>query len=103
MSIQKHELDKMNEALRNGSTVAKIAQKYKQYDYWEIYWAVNDASILGKKRAITNRIKKIVSTRKKEDREVLAEEAKELLNELYDQLKSNSKKIVDIDRILRKG
>ncbi|WP_262730446.1 hypothetical protein [Alloalcanivorax marinus] len=92
----------MNEALRNGSTIAKIAQKYKQYDYWEIYWEVSDASILGKKRTITNRIKKLVSTRKKEDRELLAEEAQELLNELYEQLKDNSRKLVDVDRILRR-
>lgn len=102
MPIKNYELDKMNEALRNGSTISKLAQKYKQYDYWEIYWEVSDASILGKKRTITNRIKKLVSTRKKEDREVLAEEAQELLNELYEQLKGNSKKLVDIDRILRR-
>ncbi|MCU5786054.1 hypothetical protein B27N_01057 [Alcanivorax marinus] len=102
MPIKKYELDKMNEALRNGSTIAKIAQKYKQYDYWEIYWEVSDASILGKKRTITNRIKKLVSTRKKEDRELLAEEAQELLNELYEQLKDNSRKLVDVDRILRR-
>lgn len=102
MPIKKHELDEMNEALKNGKTIAQLAKKYSQYDYWEIYWEVNDASFLGKKRTLTNRIKKLASTKTKAEREVLAEEAQALLNELYDHLKHNSKKLIEIDRVLRK-
>lgn len=102
MAISKHELDEMNEALKNGRTIAQLAKKYPQYDYWEIYWEVNDASFLGKKRTLTNRIKKLATTKTLAEREVLAEEAQELLNELYNHLKSNSKKLIEIDRVLRK-
>lgn len=100
--ISKHELEEMNGALKNGRTIAQIAKKYPQYDYWQIYWEVNDESFLGKKRTITNRIKKLVSTKIKAERELLAEEAQELLNELYDHLKRNSKKLIELDRVLRK-
>lgn len=102
MPIKKHELDEMNELLKNGRTIAQLEKKYPQYDYWEIYWEVNDASFLGKKRTITNRIKKLVTTKTKAERELLAEEAQELLNELYNHLKNNSKKLIEIDRVLRK-
>ena len=102
MPIKKDELDKMNEAIKNGSTISKLAKKYTEYDYWEIYWEVNDASFLGKKRTITNRIKKLVTTKTRAERELLADEAQQLLNELYEHLKSNSKKLIDIDRVLRR-
>ncbi|GKV98938.1 MULTISPECIES: hypothetical protein [Pectobacterium] len=102
MPIKKHDLDKMNEAIKNGSTISNLAKKYQEYDYWEIYWEVNDASFLGKKRTITNRIKKLITTKTIAEREILAEEAQALLDELYDNLKNNSKKLIDIDRILRK-
>ena len=51
---------------------------------------------------VTNRIMKMVKTRDPETREELAAEAKGLLDELYSQLKVNSKKLIEIDRILRK-
>jgi len=102
MPIKKHELDEMNEALKNGRTIAQLAKKYPDYDYWEIYWEVNDVSFLGKKRTLTNRIKKLVTAKTKSEREELAEEAQDLLNELYKHLKSNSKKLIEIDRVLRK-
>ena len=102
MAISKHERDEMNEALKNGSTIAQLAKKYPQYDYWKIYWEVNDASFLGKKRTLTNRIKKLVTTKTLAEREMLAEEAQELLNELYNHLKSNSKKLIEIEKVLRK-
>ena len=102
MSIKRHDLSEMNDLLGKGKTIAQIAKKYSQYDYWEIYWEVKDFSFLGKKRKITNRLKKLVTTKSRVDREVLAEEAQEFLNEMYVSLKSNSKKLTEIDRVLRK-
>ncbi len=102
MAINKHDLDAMNEALGNGKTISQLAEEYPQYDYREIYWEVNDASFLGKKRTLTNRINKLINAKTKAERQEIAEEAKEILNDLYRSLKSNSKKLVDIDRILRK-
>ena len=102
MAINKRDLTEMNDLLVKGKTIAQIAKKYPQYDYWEVYWEVNDASFLGKKRTITNRLKRLVTTKTRINREVLAKEAQDLLDELYESLKSNSKKLIEIDRVLRK-
>ena len=102
MTIVKSDLKNMNDLLGKGKNIAQIAKKYSSYDYREIYWELNDVSFLGKKRAITNRLKKLVTTKVRADREEIAQEAQEMLNELYNTLKSNSKKLIDIDRVLRK-
>ena len=101
MSISKSELVEMNDLLAKGKKIADLAKKYPQYDYWEIYWQVNDYSFLGKKRTITNRLKRLVTEKTTEQRRQTADEAQELLNELYDQLKRNSAKLIEIDRVLR--
>ncbi len=102
MAIKKAELEKMNEMLSNGSTIAQIQRKFSDNDYWEIYWEINDFSFLGKKRMVTNRINKIANSKDPSECRKLANETKELLNELYSQLKTNSKKLIEIDRVLRK-
>lgn len=101
MAISKHELETMNDLLSKGKTIADLEKKYPQYDYWEIYWQVSDYSFLGKKRTITNRLKKLVTTKTQAERKELAAEAQALLDELYAQLKSNSAKLIEIDRVLR--
>ena len=102
MTIPKATLDQMNDLLSKGNTIADIDKTYPNYDYWDIYWQVNDFSFLGKKRMITNRLKKMVTTTNKAERKELVDEANQLLNELYEKLKVNSKKLIQIDRVLRK-
>ncbi len=102
MPIPKEKLKKMNEAIAHGSTISKLAEKYPQYDYWEIYWEVNDMSFLGKKRTITNRLNKLKTEKSREKREEWVADAQMLLDELYKDLKKNSKKLIEIDRVLRK-
>ena len=102
MRIPKADLDQMNYLLSKGKTIADIAKTYPDYDYWEIYWQVNDRSFLGKKRAISNRLKKMVTTTNKAEREKLVDEVKPILNDLYNNLKANSNKLIQIDRVLRK-
>ncbi|MFA6055684.1 MAG: hypothetical protein WC769_09940 [Thermodesulfovibrionales bacterium] len=102
MAIKKADLEKMNELLANGTTIAAIQRKYPNYEYGEIYWEVKDYSFLGKKRKITNRINKIAKSKLPRVRRDLAGETKKLLDELYSQLKINSKKLIEIDRVLRK-
>jgi (p)ppGpp synthase/HD superfamily hydrolase len=101
MSISKSELVEMNDLLAKGKKITDLAKRYPQYDYWEIYWQVNDYSFLGKKRTITNRLKRLVTEKTTEQRRQTADEAQELINELYDQLKRNSAKLIEIDRVLR--
>lgn len=102
MAILKAELEVMNDLISKGKNISDMVKKYPQYDYWEIYWAVNDYSILGKKRSITNRLNLLAKVQTKKDRERISKEAQQTLNELYDLLKSNSTKLLDIDRVLRK-
>lgn len=102
VAIKKIDLEKMNELLTNGTTIAEIQRRFPRYDYWEVYWEVSDYSFLGKKRKITNRINKIAKSKVPQTRRDLAKETRELLDELYSQLKINSKKLIEIDRVLRK-
>ena len=102
MAIPKAELETMNDLISKGKNIADLSKKFPQYDYWEIYWSINDYSILGKKRSITNRLNSLVTKASKKDRQIIAAEKQGLLNELYELLKSNSAKLLDIDRILRK-
>jgi len=51
---------------------------------------------------ITNRINKIAKSKSSSERREIAKETKEYLDELYSQLKINSKKLIEIDRVLRK-
>lgn len=101
MAIAKAELEVMNDLLSKGKTIADLVKQYPAYDYWEIYWQVNDYSFLGKKRTITNRLKKLVTTQTQAGRQDLADEAQEILDDLYSQLKRNSAKLIEIGRVLR--
>tara|TARA_R110001606_G_C14953280_1_gene600875 strand:+ start:167 stop:475 length:309 start_codon:yes stop_codon:yes gene_type:complete len=102
MAIDKKELEEMNGLVSQGVKISEVAEKYPNYSYWEIYWEVSDYSFMGKKRMLTNRINSLAKSNKSSDREEIAEQAKALLNELYDSLKNNSKKLIEIDRVLRK-
>ena len=62
----------MNDLLTKGTTIADIHRKFPKYDYWEIYYEVNDYSFLGKKRMITNRINKIAKSKKPSERRELS-------------------------------
>ena len=101
MIIESHEKD-MNDLLSKGKTIAEIARKYPQYDCREICWKVNDRSFLGKKRAISNHLKKLGIAQTRPDREELVKEAQKSLDELYKSLKANSEKLIDIDRVMRR-
>lgn len=103
MAISKSELEAMNDLLEKGKKISDIAKKFPQYEYGEIYWAVNGYSFLGKKRTITNRLKRLVKEKTMEQREATAQEAQTLLDDLYRQLKRNSEMLIEIDRVLRGG
>ena len=59
MRISKHDLEKMNDLVGKGKTIVDISKQFDKYDYWEIYSEVEDYSFLGKKRSISNRLKKL--------------------------------------------
>jgi hypothetical protein len=103
MAIPKETVVKMNDLLKKGSTISNLAKKFPKYSYWEIYWSVDDYSILGKKRSISNRLKKLENSRMpKSERTKLVKEIKENLNGIYSITKKNGKKLIDIGRIMEK-
>ncbi len=102
MAVNRGDLEKMNDLLAKGATIASLTKKFPKYDYWEIYWEVNDYSLLGKKRSLSNRLKKLRQKLTRDRRNALVDEIVKLLNQIYDQSKSNGKKLINIDRVLRR-
>ncbi len=102
MNIPKHELEEMNKLLQNGEKITDIWNKYPNYDYWLIYNAVKDFSLLGKKRMITNRINNVRNSKSKEERNEFLDEIDNLVTEIYNLSKENGKKLTDIGKILEK-
>ncbi len=100
MEIEEHELEKMNALVESGEMISNVAKQFPKYDYWKIYWEVEDYSLLGKKRVITNRIKKLQKELKNSEHRKLVEEIKELVDEIYKTSKKNGKKLVKISSIL---
>lgn len=102
MKVSKQDLEKMNGLLDKGTTIADIANKFPKYGYWDIYLQVCDFSLLGKKRSISNRLKKLRKKLSQGDRTTLVDEIAMLLKEIYSQSKANGKKLIDIERVLRR-
>ena len=102
MKIPKATLDEMNDLISKGKRISDINDEYQDYDYWDIYWQVNDSSFQGKKRMITTRLGKMAAAANKAKREELLAEIKPILEDLYGHLKINSKKLIQIDSVLRK-
>jgi hypothetical protein len=102
MAIARHDLEKMNDLISKGMNISDVAKKFAKYNYWEIYWEVNDYSLLGKKRSISNRLKKLRRKLTPESRGELVDQIADLLNEIYVQAKGNGKKLIDIDRVMRR-
>ena len=100
MPIPKADLEKMNELLKNGSTIANIARKFQQYEYWDVYWSVSDYSLLGKKRSITNRLNKLKGKLTNTQRLETIDEINKLVQEIYVLSKHNGKKLIDITKVI---
>ena len=75
---------------------------FLKYDYWDIYWQVEDYSFLGKKRNISNRLKKLEKDQPRGDRLKLLNEIREFLEELYQTSKKNGRKLIDMGKIIAK-
>jgi len=102
MAIPQHELKEMNRLLEGGLNISSIWEKYQKYDYWEVYWGVNDYSLLGRKRMITNRINAVRGETTKAKREELLDEINSLVTEMYELTKRNGKKLVEIGKIINR-
>lgn len=101
MAVSDNDLQEMNKLISYGKNISDLSRQFPQYDYWDIYWSVNDYSIQGKKRSVTNRIEKLrSSTISNDEKEQILNEIQGTVNDLYEMLKENGKKLVEIGQII---
>jgi len=101
MAVSDNDLQEMNKLISYGKNISDLSRQFPQYDYWDIYWSVNDYSIQGKKRSVTNRIEKLrSSTVSNDEKEQILNEIQGTVNDLYEMLKENGKKLVEIGQII---
>ena len=104
MVILEKEKQEMVRLAREGKQIAKIwSENYPQYDYWEIYQVVyegGESSARGMKSKITTRLNKLVDATTKAERQKLVDEVSQLVSELYENHRSNQKRIDEIRRVI---
>ncbi|MGN5044517.1 hypothetical protein [Aeromonas veronii] len=102
---KKHALE-IQKLVREGKQISKVMEEnFPEYEYWDIYMAAYDGgerSALGVKRMITNRLNKMVESRKSSERKEIQEELDALVWHLYESLKDSQKKLEKIRRIINK-
>jgi hypothetical protein len=104
LTIPKKDADKMVRLAQEGKTIADMWRDdfERRYAYEDIYWAVRgqgQASALGLQRSISNRLKKLARCSQTE-RDAIIEEVGELGRHIYDNLRTNQKKLESIRRAL---
>jgi len=103
IDIPTEDYKKISELAKEGKILSKILLDFPQYDYKTIYFSViesEQSSSLGTKRSITNRLNKLSVATKKDERKLLASEIDELVSQLYENYKSNFKKLQKIRETL---
>lgn len=103
MGIPKKDADKMKTLVREGKQISKIvAEDFPQYDYWDVYSEVHGAgeqSAQGIKWMITNRLNQLAAA-STQTRQSIIDELNDLIWYLYENHKSNQRKLNEIRRIL---
>jgi len=101
--VDKRDSDKMKQLAREGKQITKIFEEdFPNYDYWEVYWEVYGAgerSSLGAKRMISNRLNKLSSASKNEQKQII-DEIDDLVWHLYSRYKENQQKLDQIRSII---
>jgi hypothetical protein len=97
--------EKIIQLAREGKQITKIwDEDFPNYDYWDIYWEVYGAgerSSLGTKRMISNRLSKLTSVPKSEQKEII-EEINNLVWHLYNRYKENQQKLDEIRGVINR-
>lgn len=105
MAIRKKDADKMKSLAREGKQISKIvAEDFPEYDYWDVYSEVygsGEQSAQGVKWMITNRLNQLIAANA-QDRQRIINELNELIWYLYDNYRSNQRKLENIRQVLGK-
>ncbi|MBK5262769.1 MAG: hypothetical protein JJE17_09405 [Peptostreptococcaceae bacterium] len=97
--------DKMIKLAREGKEISKICDEdFPKYDYWEVYvevYGAGERSAVGIRRMITNRINKIPTLSKKEQKKLI-KEIDELVWHLYNRYRESQQKIDEIRGVIER-
>ncbi|TKJ37999.1 hypothetical protein CEE37_13570 [candidate division LCP-89 bacterium B3_LCP] len=95
---------KMIGLVKEGKIISKIcAEDFPDKEYWEIYevvYSAGEMSSRGLKRAVSNRLKALDNSNKAE-RKKITNEISDLVWKLYENHKSNQKKLDSIRKLLQ--
>ena len=101
MAIPNDVLEKMEAMLRRGSTIAEINREYQyKYEYRDILFGVSNYGMLGAKRMISNRLRRLGTGLSDEERMKTIQEIRIHLEYIYQLAKMNGKKLAVIAKTL---
>jgi hypothetical protein len=101
MTIKTAHCKTMNDLIEKGATIASIARRFDQYNYHDIQLHLKTSSLLGKKRSISNRLKKLKKNLPRKEKITLIDEIKKTLNDIYELSKKNGEVLRDIRQLIR--
>jgi len=105
MAIPKKDANRMKNLAREGKQISKIsAEDFPEYDYWDVYsevYGAGEQSAQGVKWMITNRLNQLVAANSRDKQDII-DELNELIWYLYENYRSNQKKLDNIRQILGK-
>ena len=103
-TISKKDSGRMRRLAQEGKQISRIvADDFPELDYWDVYievYGAGERSSRGIKKMISIRLNKLVDASKTE-RRAIVEELHELVWHLYDNHKTNQRKIDTIRRALQ--
>ena len=104
MALTTDEKKQIENFIKEGKKIADIRRdNFPKSTYAEIYSAAHertDGSSLGIKKKITYRLKSLVATNSKSEKDAFAKEIQELVNALYKQHKDMSVKLYEIREVM---
>lgn len=104
MVISKADSKKMQRLAQEGKQISRIAiDDFPSLDYWDVYvevYGAGERSSRGIKRMISTRLNKLVDSPKEERRKII-EELHDLVWHLYENHKTNQKKLGIIRKALQ--
>ena len=106
MAIPKKDAERMINLVKEGKKIPAIVKEdFPQYDYWDVYstvYGAGEKAAIGIKMMITNRLNRLCEANKEERQSIIAELDDLILN-LYNNYKSNQKKLAAIRDVLEIG
>ncbi|MFC1914776.1 hypothetical protein ACFLWK_00770 [Chloroflexota bacterium] len=105
MTVPRKDASRMKNLTKEGKQISRIVEEdFPEYDYWDVYsevYGAGEQSAQGVKWMITNRLNQLVAADSR-DRQDIINELNELVWYLYDNYRSNQRKLDSIRQVLGK-